>query len=103
MIDDSERRFVMVLAAAIGGSVVSLGLLPWKQMTNPERFIAFVGGMACGVFGAPWIARLMDVSMADLSEKCGVVFFGAVFGLILMPSLQIRLRKLLGLKTEEGA
>lgn len=103
MIDENERRAIMVVAAAIGGSVVSLGLLPWKQMTNPERIIAFIGGIACGVFGAPWIARLMNISMADLSEKCGVVFFGAVFGLILMPSLQTRLRKLLGLKTEEGA
>ena len=103
MIDENERRFLMVAMAAIGGSIVSLGLLPWKTMSGAERAIAFVGGIACGVFGAPWIAQLFNVSMEDLSEKCGVVFFGAVFGLMLMPSLQVRLRKLLGLSQEGEA
>lgn len=103
MISEDDRSLVMVLVAAVGGSVVSLWNMPWKDMSWQERLFVFCGGMACGIFGAPWVARLMGISTVDLSERCGIVFFGAAFGLLLLPSLQTRLRMLLGLKKDGEA
>lgn len=101
--DEDERRIFMIAMAAIGGAMVSLWSMPWRTMTIHEKGFAFFGGISIGVFGAPWLAKLMNISTTQLSEQCGVVFFGAAFGLILMPSLQNKIAKTFGLRKEDEA
>lgn len=94
---------LMIASAAIGGALISLWNMDWRKLSLSDRIFVFVGGISCGVFGAPYVAKLIGVSTADLSEACGVTFFGSAFGLLLMPSLRSRLSKILGLKKEDEA
>lgn len=89
MIDEGERRIAMLAMSAIGGSIVGLWYLPWKTMGWGERLFAILVGIAFSIFGVPWaVADLMGVDIAPLRVACGTTFFGAVFGIPLMPILK---------------
>lgn len=92
MIDDAERRFALMLFSALGGSFVSLWQMDWKAMSWGERIFAMVVGIAFSIFGIPWIvADLMRVDITPLRVACGITFFGAAFGIPLLPVIKNRI------------
>jgi hypothetical protein len=108
MMDDNDRRMAMIAMAAIGGSIVSLWSLDWKMMSWRELVLTMVVGIAFAIFGVPWIvADLMHVDITPLRVACGVTFFGAAFGIVLIPILRARsmdaAKTLLALKKEGDA
>jgi len=91
MMDEHERRFVMIIMAAIGGSVVSLWSLDWKRMSWKEIVMTVSVGIAFSIFGVPWIAAdWFHVDIMPLRVACGMTFFGAAFGIVLIPILKSR-------------
>ena len=104
MMDDNERRLLMIGLSALGGSIASLWYLPWKTMAWKEITFALVVGFAFAIFGVPWIvADIMNVDIGPLRVACGTTFFGAAFGIPLMPRLLRRGEKLLGISRETEA
>ena len=104
MMDENERRMLLLLAAAVGGSIVSLWSLPWKTMSWGEIAFTMLVGIAFSIFGVPWIvADLLHVDIAPLRVACGTTFFGAVFGIPLLPVIRRELIRRLGLKKEDEA
>lgn len=104
MIDDNDRRMLMIGLSAIGGSLASLWFQPWKLMPWQEALFAFVVGFVFAIFGVPWIvADIFHVDITPLRAACGTTFFGAAFGIPLMPLIRRRAEKMLGLKKEDDA
>lgn len=101
--DEGERRVLMIFASAIGGSILSVWSLPWQSMSASARIFTFCASIGFGLFGAPWVASLMRISMDTLEAQCGVRFFGAAFGLVLLPALQAKAASFLNLKKEDEA
>lgn len=95
MMDESERRVALIVMAAIGGSIVSLWSLPWKTMQWSEIALTMFVGIAFSIFGVPWlVADLAHVDIAPLRVACGVTFFGAAFGVPLIPILRNRAKRI---------
>lgn len=102
--DETERRAVMIALAAIGGSLASLWYLPWKTMPWKEIGFAFTVGFAFAIFGVPWIvADLFHVDIQPLRVACGTTFFGAAFGIPIMPRLLRKVEQWLRLNKEDAA
>lgn len=101
MIDDTERRMIFIGMSAVAGSIVSLWTLPWRKMTWSDRAFALFVGFAFAIFGVPWvIADLMHVDIQPLRVACGTTFFGAAFGIPLIPLIRRKAEKWLGLKED---
>lgn len=91
MMDESERRIVMIVMSAIGGSIVSLWSLPWKTMQWSEIGFTIFVGIAFSIFGVPMlVADVFKIDITPLRVACGVTFFGAAFGIGLIPILKSR-------------
>ena len=108
MMDEYERRFAMILMAAVGGSIVSLWSLPWKNMAWSEIMFTIFVGIAFSIFGVPYlVADVLHVDITPLRVACGVTFFGSVFGIGLIPILKSRVegiaKRIPGSKTEDEA
>lgn len=107
MIDENERLAIRMFMAAFGGSLVALWALPWQAMSWAGRLFAVCVSLAFGGFGAPAIAAVMtkpwglDISSPDI--QAGIHFFGAALGLFLMPAIQKKAKKMLGLDKEDDA
>jgi RsiW-degrading membrane proteinase PrsW (M82 family) len=100
--DENERRMVLIGMSAIGGAIVSLWSLPWKQMAWKEIIFTLFVGTVFAIFGVPYVvADWMHVDIGPLRVACGTTFFGAAFGVPLMPLLQRKAEKLLGLNRED--
>jgi len=104
---DDERFFFQMLLASIGGSLVAVWAMPWQKMTIPERLFAFAASVAFGIYGAPAFALAIQnqfgVSFNSPELQSGVRFFGAALGLFMVPYIQAKAKKSLGLKKEEEA
>lgn len=107
MIDENERLAIRMFMAAFGGSLVALWALPWQSMSWSGRLFAMCASLAFGFYGAPAIAAVMtkpwglDISSPDI--QAGIHFFGAALGLLLMPAMQAKAKKLLRLDKEDEA
>ena len=107
MRDEGERIFFQMLLASIGGSLVSVWAMPWQKMSTGERVFAFAASVAFGIYGAPacalGIEHQFGISLNTPELQSGIRFFGAAFGLFLVPYLQAKAKKSLSLKKEEEA
>lgn len=102
--DENERRMLMIVLSAAGGSLASIWARPWKTMPFKEIAFAFVIGMAFAVFVVPFaVSDIMRVDMKPLSVACGTTFLGAAFGIPLMPLIQRKISKLFGLTEKDEA
>jgi hypothetical protein len=102
VMDENERRIVLIAMSAVGGSIVSLWSLDWKNMAWKEIAFTLFVGIAFAIFGVPYVvADWMHVDIGPLRIACGTTFFGAAFGVPLLPLLQRKAEKLLGLKKED--
>lgn len=104
MMDEHERRMIVLAMSAIGGSIVSLWSLPWRKMAWREIAFTMTVGFVFAIFGVPWlVADIMGVDITPLRVACGTTFFGAAFGVPLMPIIWREFLKRAGLKREEEA
>ena len=78
-----------MLFSALGGSIVSLWQMDWKAMSWGERLFAMVVGIAFSIFGLPMVvADIMRVDITPLRVASGISFFGAAFGIPLLPIMK---------------
>ena len=100
--DENERRMLMIVLSAIGGSRASIWSRPWKTMPAKEILFAFVIGFLFAIFVVPFaVSDIMNVDMKPLSVACGTTFIGAFAGVPLMPAIQRKVARIFGL-TEGG-
>lgn len=104
---DDERLFFQMLLASIGGSLVAVWAMPWQRMSISERLFAFAASVSFGIYGAPALAlgfqHQFGISLDTPELQSAVRFFGAALGLFLVPYIQAKAKKSLGLKKEEEA
>ena len=104
---DDERLFFQMLLASIGGSLVAVWAMPWQKMSVSERLFAFIASVAFGIYGAPVVAlgiqNQFGINFATPELQSGIRFFGAALGLFMIPYIQAKAKKSLGLKKEEEA
>lgn len=107
MIDEGERFFIRMMMATVGGSLLAVFALPWQTMSWSRRIYTFVAAGCFGQFGAPAIATLVshftNLTFEGEEAQGGIRFFGAAIGLFLMPAIQNKIRKSLGLTEEDEA
>lgn len=88
-----------LLFASLAGSITSLSMMKWQEMTWPERTMTVFAGTSFALFVMPWIATAwLKAPSRDLSMICAVTYIGGTGANVFIPVLIRRFKRLLGEK-----
>jgi hypothetical protein len=90
-------RMTYIVMAAVAGSITSLAMLNWKDMSWTEILLTLFVGSSFAVFCVPWLAGdWLRIDITDLRAICGVTYFGATGANVFVPLLIRKVKSQIG-------